>query len=104
LPILRVSWRVTGDGESCFSNLMVNGIGLDGDLWDNGIQGTRCGEGAYARETALSLRDVFGNNIPSQVTVSARLTRQRPVGFTSEELDTASAVTTTRECEAGFTP
>lgn len=106
IPILRISWEVKGVGESCLSNVKINGNGVNGDLWAVGIQGGRCGEGDYTRETAFSLNDAFGNNIPSAITVDADLTRltQAGVFVSSEILDSASASTVAQECTAGFTP
>src|SRR5438067_9843620 len=69
VPILRLSWAVTGSGQTCLSNLRINGTGVSGNIWDVGIQNTRCGDGNYSRELAFSLSSVFGNNIPSSVTV-----------------------------------
>lgn len=106
IPIIRIAWTVQGVGESCLSNLAINGSAVDGDFWAVGIQNGRCGEDDYSRETAFSLQSVFGNNIPSSITVSAELTRQAQAGVFvgTEVLDTASATVTAQECDAGFTP
>ena len=106
LPILRVSWKVKGGGASCLSNLKINGADVSGNVWDAGIQGGRCGEGEYTRETAFNLRDVFGNNIPSTITVSADLTRQAQAGVFvgTEVMDSASGTVTAQECQAGTAP
>ena len=109
VPMIRVSWKVKDSAsgvETCLSNLAINGTGVDGNLWAVGVQGGRCGDGNYSRETAFDLRGVFGNNIPSQITVSADLTKTNQAGVFvgGEVLDSKTASTTARECEAGFVP
>lgn len=99
LTVIRIAWRVRGSGGSCFSNLRVNGTGVDGVFWSN-VLGGRCGENDYAREVSFSMREAFGNNIPAEVLVEAELKRRTQAGVFvgSELLDTASAVTTARDC------
>lgn len=107
LPIVRVNWSVTGgQTRSCLSNLSINGSQIDGDIWATGVQNGRCGEGDYSRESSFSLNSVFGNNIPSTITISGELTKQNQAGvfIGTEVLDTASATVTTDTCEAGIVP
>lgn len=99
-PIVRITWSVKGEGETCLRAVKINGRDVREGLWSSGVQNGICGEGDYSRETAFSLREVFGNNIPSSLTVTANLNKAAQAGFgvDTTPLDTGSANTTAREC------
>lgn len=100
-PTVRVSWRVEGDAiESCMSNLSINGQGIAGNIWADGIPNGRCGTSNYVRETTFSLNDVFGNNIPSNLAISGQLKRQTQAGVFvgSDELASGSTTVATETC------
>lgn len=106
VPIMRISWSVKGDGRTCLRGVKINDTGVRGDIWGTGVQNGVCGEGDYTRETAFSLSEVFGNNIPSSMTVTANLDNdQSPLAQdNTPPLDTASANTSALECARSATP
>jgi hypothetical protein len=63
-------------------------------------QNGRCGTGNYGRETTFSLNDVLGNNIPSNVAITGKLTRKTQAGVFvgSDELASGSATLVTETC------
>lgn len=106
-PIVRISWSVKGVGQTCLKAVKINGSDVREGLWSSGVQNGICGEGDYSRETAFSLREVFGNNVPSSIAVTANLTKAAQAGFgidTTTPLDTGSANTTARECTPSVVP
>jgi hypothetical protein len=108
VPIVRLAWSVRGgEVRTCMSFLKVNGTGIDPAVFGpQGIDEGRCGSGDYDREVSFSLRDVFGNNIPSQVTITGDLTRQNQAGVFvgGEVVESGSASLTTETCTPGVTP
>ena len=67
------------------------------------VQNGRCGEDEWQREVGFNLRDIFGANIPSTVTVTGTLDEAALGGQTGVDNESAS-VTTRTDCEPGFVP
>ncbi|HZW09895.1 MAG TPA: hypothetical protein VFF69_08320 [Phycisphaerales bacterium] len=106
LPLVEISWKVKGDGESCVS-VSANGEQIFSEFeqpwFPEGLD--RCGEDEWEGSARLNLQDVFGNNIPSSLTFTATLEGPFSIGAEPEEFDAASDTIEVRvDCEFNVTP
>jgi hypothetical protein len=109
IPVVRGSWQVTDPSKvgSCV-RLSVNGtliVSQDGGaLPGNHNQLCNSTDTNWSGEFGFSMRDVFGNNMPSSFTVEGVLEDDITVNAHRTVFDQRSASGTTKSCEAGFTP
>ncbi|MBK7406274.1 MAG: hypothetical protein IPJ41_17125 [Phycisphaerales bacterium] len=103
LPLVRIDWTVSGSGSSCVS-LSANGQvimnGVQQPWFPNGV--TRCGDNSWTGTATVSLRDVYGNNIPPTIRFDATLEGPFVLGASPEQFDTASdQIEVKVDCTAG---
>lgn len=108
IPIVRISFRAKSSTNQCVT-ITINGTTLVSAFVspEPGIQGAnRCrGEGGaeeWGEEYAFSLNTIFGNNIPTSVTINGKL---HSFSINPETVfDTRERSVTTQTCEPGFIP